>query len=155
PAKRPTILNSRPGRQSSICKACNAGWARGRYFRWGAKIPAYSLLLSLRYNAWRKPRKIEFFRKPPEDDAMMRCAILMLANVLVVTCAALADDKPAGDTEKPIPSQDELDKQFSETMSGATLIGNFTVSGIKSDQPLKEDRYTLGEVKKLKNGYWS
>jgi hypothetical protein len=60
-------------------------------------------------------------------------------------------DEPAA---KPAPDQEKLDKQFAETMSRATLVGNFTVVGEKGDKPLKEDRYTLGDVKKLKNGLW-
>ena len=57
--------------------------------------------------------------------------------------------------QKPQPSQEELEKQFAETMSGATLVGRFTVDGQDLDKPLKEDRYTLGKVSKLKNGLWS
>jgi len=40
-------------------------------------------------------------------------------------------------------------------MSGATLVGRFTLIEDKQEQPLKEDRYTLGTVKKLPNGLWS
>ena len=58
-------------------------------------------------------------------------------------------------TAKPGASQEELEKQFAETMSGATLVGRFTVIEDKTEQPLKEDRYTLGTVKKLPNGLWS
>ena len=83
---------------------------------------------------------------------MIRVACSTLAAFVLMTLSVLAADPPK---VKPAPTQEELDKQFAETLSGATMVGNFTVVGAKSDQPLKEDRYTLGEVKKLKNGLWS
>ncbi len=70
----------------------------------------------------------------------------------------------------PVLSQDELEKKFAETMSGATMIGNFNAGSLKpaetpdadignaeklkTPKPLKEDRYTLGKVAKLKDDYW-
>jgi hypothetical protein len=59
------------------------------------------------------------------------------------------------DAAKAAPSQEELEKQFAETMSGATLVGRFSTNGEKDDKPLSVDRYTLGKVEKLKNGLWS
>ncbi|MBI3838026.1 MAG: hypothetical protein HY288_08845 [Planctomycetia bacterium] len=70
---------------------------------------------------------------------------------------ALGQQPPAvGKAAKPAASREELEKQFAETLSGATLVGHFTITGQNSDQPLKEERYTLGKVSKLKNGdFWS
>jgi hypothetical protein len=59
------------------------------------------------------------------------------------------------DEKKPAPTQEELEKQFAETMSGATLVGRFTTNGQKEDELPKVDRYTLGKVYKLPNGLWS
>ena len=70
---------------------------------------------------------------------------------MAATTAAQQNDA----ANKPQASQEELEKQFGETMSGATLVGRFTVDGQDLDKPLKEDRYTLGKVSKLKNGRWS
>lgn len=81
---------------------------------------------------------------------MIRRSFIVLACVLSCELAAAQQTAPA-----PAPSQEELEKQFAETMSGATLIGNFTVVGLNGDKPLKEDRYTLGKVSKLKNDLWS
>ncbi len=83
---------------------------------------------------------------------MIRVACSTLAALALMNLSVLAADPPKS---TPAPTQEELDKQFAETLSGATMVGNFTVVGAKSDQPLKKDRYTLGEVKKLKNGLWS
>ena len=78
---------------------------------------------------------------------MTRSMLVCLS--LVTWCAA-----PAAAADAPAPSQQEMEKQFAETMSGATLVGRFTLGPV-TDQPLKEDRYTLGKVEKLKNGLWS
>lgn len=72
------------------------------------------------------------------------------------TGAARADDaKQATPVAKqPIPSQEELDRRFEETLSGSQLVGFFTQTGDEKDKPLKEDKYTIEKVKKLKNDYW-
>jgi len=57
--------------------------------------------------------------------------------------------------QQPEPSREELEKQFAETLSGATLVGQFTITGVNDGKPLGEDRYTLGTVKKLKEDLWS
>jgi hypothetical protein len=83
---------------------------------------------------------------------MIRAACLTIACLVLSGSSVTAQEKAPA---KPVPSQDELEKQFAETMSGATLVGNFTIVGLKSDKPLKEDRYTLGPVKKIKDDLWS
>jgi hypothetical protein len=85
----------------------------------------------------------------------MTCRHALSAFVCLgaLASAALAQEAAVGD--KPVPSQEELEKQFAENLTGATLVGQFTVNGLNDGKPLKEDRYTLGTVKKLKNGFWS
>jgi hypothetical protein len=61
---------------------------------------------------------------------------------------------PKGETAqqqvgKPIPPLPELIKKLEATLSGATLVGVFTVDGMKSDKAPREDKYTLGKVRKL------
>jgi hypothetical protein len=53
---------------------------------------------------------------------------------------------------KPIPPLPELFKKLESQLSGATLVGVFTVDGLKSDRPPKPDKYTLGKVSKLPEG---
>ena len=79
---------------------------------------------------------------------MIRLGLGMLMALALLSPAFAADGAK-------VPSQEELEKQFAETMSGATLVGRFTVIEDKEEHPLKEDRYTLGTVKKLPNGLWS
>ncbi len=87
---------------------------------------------------------------------MFRTSALGLVGFLALAGSVQAQQAaPAAKDAKEIPSQEVLEQQFAETMTGATLVGRFTVNGENSDQPLKEDRYTLGTVKKLPNGFWS
>jgi hypothetical protein len=62
------------------------------------------------------------------------------------------DDKAATPAEKPLDKA-ALEKRFEETMSGATLIGTFTVTG-QPDQKLHEEKYSLESVKKLGEDKW-
>jgi hypothetical protein len=86
---------------------------------------------------------------------MTRITLSVLGCWLLIVQVTVAG-QPAPDKAPPsVPSQEMLEKQFAETMSGATLVGQFTLVGPKGEQPLKEDRYTLGKVSKLKNDFWS
>ncbi len=89
-----------------------------------------------------------------EDLAMIRVVAPIFVGLLWITSAAIAQPASSEKSDKAAPTQDELDKQFAETMSGATLVGNFTVAGMEGEKPFKPERYTLGKVSKLKNGYW-
>src|SRR5436190_21196127 len=50
--------------------------------------------------------------------------------------------------------QTALEKEFQKTMSGATLVGHFTVSGLPGGGPLKEERYKIKNVSKLTGNWW-
>jgi hypothetical protein len=79
---------------------------------------------------------------------MLTCLTFTLP--LAMNRAAVADE-PSGKS----PTQEELEKKFAETMTGATLVGRFTTREMGVDKPMAEDRYTLGKVYKLPNGLWS
>lgn len=88
---------------------------------------------------------------------MLRASFYVAVCLSMVSSAALGQQTavPAGD-QKSVPNKAELEKQFAETLSGATLVGNFTIVGMATDKPLKDERYTLGKVSKLKaDDYWS
>lgn len=80
--------------------------------------------------------------------------LLCLALVFASRASAWADDAPALPPATPVPDQQTLEKQFEETMSGATLAGSFTVDGRQDDQPLKQEKYTITKVSKLKGDFW-
>ncbi len=77
----------------------------------------------------------------------------LFAWLLLAVCAPLrAADPPAAENkEKPAPSRDELEKQFAAEMSGATLVGHYSLG----KQPAgKEERYELSEVTKIEGDRW-
>ncbi len=73
---------------------------------------------------------------------MKRSSLLLSVLCLVVGSVSAAE-----------PSKEELEKQFSERMSGTVLIGSFTIDG-KEDQTPKAERYEIDSVKKFRDDYW-
>lgn len=75
--------------------------------------------------------------------------------------AALAEEpKPSS---KPMPSatgskeaaaQGERDASFEKLLSGATLVGHFTVTGEKTIGAPKEEKYTIAKVSKVQGDIW-
>jgi len=61
--------------------------------------------------------------------------------------------KPSASQEQQTPDKEALFKKFEETLSGAKLVGSFTVLG--KDGPLRKEEYTITKVSKLpKEDYW-
>ncbi len=76
-----------------------------------------------------------------------------VAWAVALACSFFASPVIAAD-EPAAPHQAELEAKFAATMSHAVMRGGFTLGEMQPGQPLKEDKYTLGEVKKLENGKW-
>lgn len=88
---------------------------------------------------------------------MKRLLVIAVAMLLLVPSIVRAQEAAKAAAEKAAaeqPSQEELEKQFAEKMTGATLLGQFTVSDMNDGKPLAQDRYAMGTVKKLPNGLW-
>ena len=66
----------------------------------------------------------------------------------------LQADKPAAE-EAARPNREELRQAFSEALTGATLVGYFTVDGDPAEKPPKPDRYTLTSVTPGKGDYFT
>jgi hypothetical protein len=47
-----------------------------------------------------------------------------------------------------------LEKKFEKTLSGATLVGHFTLTGKEDAKSRKKERYTISSVKKIKDDLW-
>jgi hypothetical protein len=71
----------------------------------------------------------------------MRTVSLLLGLLFLVATACRRAD----------PDRAALEKQFEETLSGATLAGHFT----RDDKPgLTEEKYTISKVSKLSGDTW-
>jgi hypothetical protein len=80
--------------------------------------------------------------------------------MLLIACCWLAilampASRVFGQATRPAakpPTANDLEQQFQKTMSGATLIGRFTVG--PADANPKEERYTIGKVSKVGGDRW-
>jgi hypothetical protein len=99
---------------------------------------------------------------------MKSSVFLLLAGGLLLgvsNTGRAQDEKPTSDAqpappqaEAPadeVPDRDELRKALSEALTGATLVGYFTVDGDAADKPPKPDRYTLTSVVPGKGDYFT
>ena len=70
-----------------------------------------------------------------------------VATASLVGVAAAQDKAPAK------PNREELEKAFSERMTGTVLVGNYSVVG-KDLKPANPERYELKKVSKLAEDLW-
>lgn len=70
-----------------------------------------------------------------------------------VAAASLAGTAVAQEKSAEKPNQEELEKQFTERMTGAVLVGNFSVVG-KDGKPANPERYELKKVAKFAGEFW-
>lgn len=75
---------------------------------------------------------------------MTRLTLVMATLALLLTCTACGKKDSAGEVAA-------LEKQFEESLNGVTLVGHFTMG---NDTALREEKYTIEKVSKLKDGLW-
>jgi hypothetical protein len=93
----------------------------------------------------------------------MKMTVVVAAMFVLAVGPAVAQDAPkpsgAGTAQprpQPKPDQAELEKQFEQNMSGATLVGRFSVEGRgnRAGGEPKEERYQILKVTKTSGDYW-
>lgn len=91
----------------------------------------------------------------------MKRTLLLLAPLALLgwSLAPAAEDPPAPAADapaaSPVPDRETLIREFEKTMSGASLVGYFTINGKEEERGLKAETYHLKSVKKLKHGdFW-
>ena len=84
--------------------------------------------------------------------------LFALAIVLAATIATAEDPEqppPPPAEDAPQVEMNELEKKFEKTMSGATLVGRFTIEGQgNDDKPPAEERYVISKVTKIGEDRW-
>jgi hypothetical protein len=78
--------------------------------------------------------------------------VLTLRCLTLAACAAVLVPPVAADDDA---RQLEREKKFAEALSGAVLVGNFSIDGVKSEKTPLPERYELKSVKKTKDGLWT
>lgn len=77
--------------------------------------------------------------------------LLLLGSPLpAVRAQDKAEPKPAA----PARSREAVEKEFSARLSGSSLVGHFTLDGDASEKALKEDRYQIAAVSKVRDDHW-
>lgn len=84
--------------------------------------------------------------------------LIALSPISYAQSAPAPADAPRKAPADAEPDRAKLEEQFEKTMSGATLVGHFTVerpgqNGGKAGEP-KEERYTLTKVSKAQGDKW-
>ena len=71
-----------------------------------------------------------------------------------VATASLVGTAAAQEKVAEKPNQEELEKKFSERMTGAVLVGHYSVVG-KDAKPANPERYELKKVAKFDGDLWT
>lgn len=89
---------------------------------------------------------------------MIHASLVLMLGVLVGAGGQdpPADQPPEQPAEAPAQVEmNDLEKKFEKTMSGATLVGRFTVEGqAEGDKPPAEERYVISKVTKIGEDRW-
>ncbi len=80
--------------------------------------------------------------------SFMTACVLLLAAV-TVSAAQQAEEKEADAT-----AQAKLEQKLEQQMSGATLVGHFSVDGKQNGKPPREERYEIASMKKMQGDQW-
>ena len=79
-------------------------------------------------------------------------AVCLTTFAISASLADEKDPKPAAGPTKS--SQADLEKAFAEKLSGAALVGRFTIVGRNDEKPPRPERYEIDSVTKLRDDYW-
>ena len=81
-----------------------------------------------------------------------RCLVALLAVLFVFALGWAVGTFRIG-RAVPRASLTELERQFTDQMHGATLVGRFTIAG-REDRPASPDRYQISSVEKVGRDDW-
>lgn len=80
--------------------------------------------------------------------------MLCSSSVSLAQESALPRTEVKTESKEGMTDQAALFKKFAETMSGAKLVGNFTVDGMPTDKMIKEEYHIISAEKADKGDYW-
>jgi len=74
--------------------------------------------------------------------------------VLLLTSVAVSEAQQAEEKDAVSTEQAKLEQKLEQQMSGATLVGHFSVDGKQNGKPPREERYEIASMKKLQGDQW-
>ena len=74
--------------------------------------------------------------------------------VAIGLCVVGACSFASAEEDKAAADRAALEKKFEQTLSGATLVGHFTLTGKEDAKSRKKERYTISSVRKIKDDLW-
>ncbi len=104
-----------------------------------------------------------FSRPCPHRLLLLALLAVQLCSMVQPVKAQAVKEDGAKDNEAKANSVSENDggelpahyADFADRLTGATLVGHFTMSGVNPEKPLHEERYEIRRVTKMGNGdYW-
>lgn len=85
---------------------------------------------------------------------MMLIRTRLLPSLLLLLVAGSANAQEDRTSREQQSEQEALEQEFERNLSGATLVGAFTLNGAPEDAPLNREKYTIHKVKKLQGDVW-
>lgn len=82
---------------------------------------------------------------------LKKCSMSGFVLLLALSTGIAADSTQQ---DEKADKQQELEKKFTQQMSGATLVGHFTVDGKSNDKPPRVERYEIASAKKISGDQW-
>jgi len=82
--------------------------------------------------------------------ALIAAASLAWATIFSVTSAVHAQDAESQEAPALAPHE----QTFADLLTGAEMVGYFTMDGRETEQPLREDRYEIVKITKIKDHQW-
>lgn len=77
----------------------------------------------------------------------------MIVSLALTSAPVLQTQQESEKEAKQREKIEQLEAKFAKMMSNATLVGSFTIDGMKEVAP-KPERYEIGEVSKVKGDTW-
>ena len=77
--------------------------------------------------------------------------MMTMRFLALLTCAAMIVSRATAEDDL----QAEREKKFADALSGAVLVGTFSIDGVKTDKLPLGERYELKSVKKTGDGLWT
>ncbi len=84
----------------------------------------------------------------------MKRTFAILMSALALAFVSTASRSSAAEPTDKAPTKAELEKQFADSLTGATMIGHYVTGRLEKGKELPEDRYQLVKVSKVKGDTW-